>query len=382
MNVAVSELLQRRAEHWLDRWRAWRNRILAARGFQDWACAFLPTRPLARRRALALFDLCAGFVYSQVLMACVELRLFERLRARACRLEELALDTPISQDCLRVLLVAAASLDLVHWDAARRLCSLGPLGAALLAHPGLQKMIAHQRLLYVDLAEPLAVLRGAGRTHLQEFWAYARPAGAGALAEESVREYSALMSASQEWIASEVFRVCPLAAHRCLLDIGAGEGAFAERAALLAPDLRVLCFDLPPVAARAARRLQHLGPRARAIGGDFRRDPLPAGADLITLVRVLHDHDTDTVRHLLHAACAALAPGGTLLIAEPMAGERAGRRVADAYFAFYLRALGQGEPRSAAQLGNLMREAGLRSVRSPRMRLPMNVRVLLARKPA
>ena len=37
------------------------------------------TRPIARRRARELFDLCAGFVYSQVLLACVRLRLFEIL---------------------------------------------------------------------------------------------------------------------------------------------------------------------------------------------------------------------------------------------------------------------------------------------------------------
>ena len=47
--------------------------------FQRWAAAFPLTRPIAQRRARALFDLCAGFVYAQVLLACVQLRLFEIL---------------------------------------------------------------------------------------------------------------------------------------------------------------------------------------------------------------------------------------------------------------------------------------------------------------
>jgi demethylspheroidene O-methyltransferase len=44
-----------------------------------WAAGFWLTRPLVRRRAGELFDLVAGFVYSQVLLACVRLDLFNHL---------------------------------------------------------------------------------------------------------------------------------------------------------------------------------------------------------------------------------------------------------------------------------------------------------------
>ena len=37
------------------------------------------TSPIAERNARALFDLCAGFVYSQILFACVQLDLFRLL---------------------------------------------------------------------------------------------------------------------------------------------------------------------------------------------------------------------------------------------------------------------------------------------------------------
>ncbi len=47
-------------------------------------------RPIARAARQALFDLCAGFVYSQVLLACVRLRLFERLRTARRRWRQLA----------------------------------------------------------------------------------------------------------------------------------------------------------------------------------------------------------------------------------------------------------------------------------------------------
>ena len=50
----------------IDRWRGFRDFLLSSRRFQRFAAAFPPTRPIARRRASALFDLCAGFVYSQI----------------------------------------------------------------------------------------------------------------------------------------------------------------------------------------------------------------------------------------------------------------------------------------------------------------------------
>ena len=58
---------------------SYRDRLLTSRKFRSWASRFPLTRPLARRRARQLFDICAGFVYSQILLACVRLDIFTRL---------------------------------------------------------------------------------------------------------------------------------------------------------------------------------------------------------------------------------------------------------------------------------------------------------------
>jgi hypothetical protein len=62
-----------------DRCRLYRDRLIASPRVQRWALANPLTRPIARRRARAMLDLCAGFVYSQVLFTCVRLRLFDIL---------------------------------------------------------------------------------------------------------------------------------------------------------------------------------------------------------------------------------------------------------------------------------------------------------------
>jgi demethylspheroidene O-methyltransferase len=62
-------------------WRGWLQRQISNPRFRRWAAGFWLTRPLVRRRAGQLFDLVAGFVYTQVLLACVRLDLFDRLAA-------------------------------------------------------------------------------------------------------------------------------------------------------------------------------------------------------------------------------------------------------------------------------------------------------------
>jgi demethylspheroidene O-methyltransferase len=94
----------------------------------------------------------------------------------------------------------------------------------------------------------------------------------------------------------------------------------------------------------------------------------------------LHDHDDDSVRVLLARARDALAPGGTLVIAEPMAGGRGAERVGDAYFGFYLLAMGRGRARSASEIATLLNEAGFAALRPLKTRRPLLVSVLMARR--
>ncbi|MBX3638411.1 MAG: hypothetical protein KF683_23820, partial [Rubrivivax sp.] len=98
----------------LEAWQDWRNRRIASHRFRRWAAGFWPTRPLARRQAAQLFDIVAGFVYSQVLLACVRLDLFERLAASGPqRLDELAPVLALPARAAERLLDAAVALRLL-----------------------------------------------------------------------------------------------------------------------------------------------------------------------------------------------------------------------------------------------------------------------------
>jgi demethylspheroidene O-methyltransferase len=138
-----------------------------------------------------------------------------------------------------------------------------------------------------------------------------------------------------------------------------------------------MLFDLPPVAERARVRLAEAGVEVQAHGGSFLDDPLPRGADVISLVRVIHDHDDGAAMAILSAARDALPPGGALLLAEPMAGTRGAESVG-AYFSFYLLAMGSGRPRSAPELHAMLRRAGFASSREIATRMPMLTRLIAA----
>lgn len=373
-------------DRWLDRVWALRDRWLASPDFRRAAASFLLTRPVARRRARELFDVVAGFVYSQVLLACVRLRLFETLAEGPQTLDVLTARLDLAAEPLQCLLDAAEALQLVQRRSGGRF-GLGTLGAPLLGNTAIAAMVEHHGALYADLRDPVALLRARSRGdtrsgELARLWPYAAYDAPGELPEDRIEGYSALMSASQPLVADEILAAYDIGRHRCLLDIGGGEATFAIRAAAEAPRLSLIVFDLPAVAGRAQQRLADAGlaDRACACGGDFRHAPLPGGADLATLIRVVHDHDDATALALLKAAHAALPPGGVLLLAEPMAGTPGAEAMGGAYFGFYLLAMGRGRPRTRERLTALLRQAGFARVRALRTRLPLQTQLLKAER--
>jgi demethylspheroidene O-methyltransferase len=371
------------AMSWADAFAGWRDRMIASPCFRRWAVAFPLTRPIARARTRALFDLCAGFVYSQILLACVRLRLFDILAEGPQTEATLAARLALPADGARRLLLAAVSLKLLARRGDGRF-GLGPLGAAMVGNAAVNEMVLHHGALYGDLADPVALLRGGGGTALAGYWPYAGADRPATLDGEQVAAYTALMAASQPLVADEILDAYPLRRHRCLLDIGGGDGSFLCAAARRAPGLRLLLFDLPPVAERARARFAAAGlaDRATAVGGDFRTGRLPTGADVATLVRVIHDHDDETALAILRAARAALPDGGTLLLAEPMAGTAGAEPIGDAYFGFYLLAMGRGRARGANELTQLLRQAGFDRVHQPATRTPLLTSLLVARATA
>jgi demethylspheroidene O-methyltransferase len=370
----------------LDRWRAWRDAKLASPVFQRWAADFPLTKFEAGRRARGLFDITAGFVYSQILFACVELSLFDKLAAGPRTAADLAPDMGMDAVAADRLLRAAVAIDLLERRGTDRDGSarygLGKLGIAMPGNPGIAAMVRHHRMLYHDLDDPLALFRGELKeTELGRYWSYAGSADPAADGDERVAEYSTLMSASSGFVAEDTLDAYSLKGHRCLMDVGGGEGRFLLQAGQRWPHLRLMLFDLPAVVARAEGNLRAAGmaDRARVIGGDIKADGLPEGADVISLVRVILDHNDDGAMAILRAVRQALPIGGTLLVTEPMSETPGVEPVGDAYFGLYLLAMGSGRTRPPREHRAMLREAGFGDIRFVRTRRPLQTRLVVAK---
>lgn len=375
LSSMMSRLLGSRLQSWSDGWYEWRNRLLADPDFHRKARRNPFMRLVARKRARQMFDLCAGFVYSQVLASCVELDLFERLAEGPRHRDWIANQTGLETESADVLLRSAVSLKLLE-KRGEDTYGLGIHGAALRANPGVTSMVQHHAFFYRDLKDPVSLLRNEQQeTMLSAFWDYSREEAASA----SQAHYSELMHASQTMVAEQIIESHPLRAYQRLMDVGGGDGTFLRSVAQSAPDLDRVLFDLPAVVDRC-RQTPDAAPRPiECHGGNMFDDPLPSGADIISLVRVIHDHDDDQALALLTRCHAALPPGGSILLAEPMAVEDVGDPASDAYFGFYLHAMRRGRPRTPTELKSLLQQAGfVRSV-EVKTHLPMLVRMLVAR---
>lgn len=362
-----------------DRLMQMRDRLLTDPRFQRFAARFPLTRHIARRHERAAFDLCAGFVYSQTLLAAVRLGVLDRVRDGPLPAADLVARIPLPAARAALLVDAMLALGLLSRRSNARV-GLGMLGGAIIANPSIAALVEHNALLYEDIADPVALLADEKvNCRIARFWPYSRESAA-AVDAPAAASYSDLMARSQAMIAEEIIDAYPFAAHRRVLDVGGGEGAFLMAMARRCPALSLQLFDLPAVAERATARIQAEGltRRIAVVGGSFLSDPLPGDQDVITLVRVVHDHDDETIDRLLSRVRQALRPRGALVIAEPMSGVAAASRVADVYFAFYLLAMGSGRPRSAEALEQLLRRAGFSRFRRVPTARPMLVSLLVA----
>lgn len=354
----------------------WLTRLALSRRFHGIAARMPGLRRIVRREGAELFSIISGFVQSQALVALVEGGVLQVLASGPMDTDALSRRCAMQPAPLTVLLRAGAAMKLVSQDR-RGIWRLAVRGAAFLTVPGLEPMVRHHHVLYRDLSDPLAFFRGQTETELAGFWPYVF----GPLAQEDAglaARYSRLMAESQVLVAEDTLRPVDLSKQTHLLDVGGGTGAFLAEVAKHFPGLTLSLFDMPAVLAGVPSPLRG---RLSTYPGNFRTDSLPVGADTISLVRVLYDHDDQSVAALLAKVFHALPPGGLLVVSEPMSGGAQPDPATDIYFAIYTLAMRTGRTRSAAEIAEVLRATGFADIRSRRGDRPFVTSVVTAAKP-
>lgn len=280
------------------------------------------TAPAPRPDTTRLQRLVHSYRDSAALMAAVELGLFTRVAEGA--------DTEAA---------VARALDLTPTNAERLVTACVALG--LLERAGERVRNAPDAARFLVEGEPTY----AGRWMLfsQPDWSeWGRLAGhlrrrdsvvlgkyAQGFTVERARTYHEATYSIGMGAARRFARQVDLAGRRQILDLGGGSGCYCIVAAQQHPSLRAIVFDLPPVVevTREFIASHGLSDRVTAQAGDFTRDPLPAGSDVVIMASNLPQYSREIIEAVIARALAALAPGGEMhLIGEMLDDERSGPR--------------------------------------------------------
>lgn len=166
------------------------------------------------------------------------------------------------------------------------------------------------------------------------------------------------MSAKGRFDIDTILGAYDFAPFRTIADIGGGRGHLLQAVLNTAPHTNGVLFELSDVVAT----LDIASDRLRVVSGDFFSDALPA-ADCYVLMEVIHDWTDEQATRILQAVRRAAAPGATVLIIEDVAPDEGIDARSQTLDVLMLDVTG-GRERTSAQLGALLRSAGIRRTRT------------------
>jgi len=277
--------------------------------------------------AEALLDLGRSYQPAMVFAAAAELELFDALATEPLTADALASKLHGDLRSLTILLDALTALGLLIKQDERY--SLPPGTDAFLTTAGRHSLVAmaqHQancarrwaQLARVvrtgEPAERVASVRGESGDHAS---------------------FIAAMHCVSAPVATQVIAAIEPLQFRHLLDVGGASGTWTMAFLRACPSATATIFDLPEVIRLAQSRLVEAGlaGRAKLVGGDFKTDTLPPGADLAWVSAIVHQNSREENRRLFVKVFQALQPGGRLAIRDILMEPGRTRPVAGALFA-------------------------------------------------
>jgi SAM-dependent methyltransferase len=256
-----------------------------------------------------IMGIAMGFMAAKHLFVASETGVFEKLADGPATLDELAAKSGIPRRTLRISTDAMVSLGLLEREGGRYRNSAA--AAAHLAGPAGSDLRPAMRFLdrisypaWMKFEE--AVRRGEGERHFGRF------------TEEEQQIFSAGVEAITAGMAASLAKSYDFGRHRRVLDVGGGTGSFLIPALRRYPTLQATLFELPGACAVARRRLatERAGPRVAVVEGDFFKDPLPDGHDLMIVANTLHVLSAANNVKLLRGMREHATAGARLLLVD------------------------------------------------------------------
>ncbi len=272
---------------------------------------------------LQIFELATGFMRAKHLFVAGELGMFEKLADGPATLDELAAKLGTPRRTTRIVADAVTALGLLerqedkYQNSALAQAHLSGRGNAVDMRPFLRfwNRLSYKRWLGLEDS----VRQGKG------------VAGEFNFTPEEQKIFSEGVEAFSAGDAQALAAEYDFSRHNRVLDLGGGTGSFLKALLQRYPKLQCTLYELSTAAAVARKRLADdpQGRRIEIVEGDFLKDPLPKGHDVVLLAHVVHALVSESNLELLRRARQAVDPGARLLMVdfwmnpthtEPLAG--------------------------------------------------------------
>ena len=108
-----------------------------------------------------------------------------------------------------------------------------------------------------------------------------------------------------------------------VLDVGGGSGAYALAFVNTRPEIVATVFDMPGVITLTKQYIEESGmaDRISTVTGDYHKDDLGTGFDLVFLSAIIHSNSPEQNRALIEKGAQALNPGGHIIIQDFIVNE-------------------------------------------------------------
>jgi len=298
-----------------------------------------------------------GFMTSKHLFTASAIGLFEKLGDGAMTLDELAAACGIPHRTLRIIADAMVSLGLVERDGARY--RNGAAAAAFLSGRGggldMRPMLRFWDCISYGLWAGLedAVRAGEGKRQFNRF------------SDQQQAIFSAGVEAFSGSAAAALADNYDFATHKRILDVAGGTGSFLIPILRGHPALQATLFELPGACAVARNRLVYEpeGNRVNVVEGDFFKDPLPGGHDLMLVANTVHVlSEAHNLKLLENLRAHAPERARLLLVDLWLDATRAGPLPAPLMSGEFLVMSGEGQAYGEADADKWLRQTGWRKL--------------------
>lgn len=317
-----------------------------------------PGMPPGMRDRAVVMRMMFGAWLQQALYVVAKLDVADALADGPKDVAALAEQVGADPTALARFLRALASAGLFVEQAPGRFALNGPAEYLRSSVPDTHKYIAilHGEEAYAACAKALHTAR-TGRPAFDEV--YGKPYFAHIAEDQQARATFDAAMGTQTAVPLVVAQ-CDFGTTGTVVDVGGGVGALLAEVITGRPGLSGVLFDLPESSDTAREHLAGLGlaDRVRVVGGSA-FDSAPAGGDVYTISRVLHDFDDDQVLTILGNIRLAMPSAARLMVFDALLSDRPGfnpGRMADLGM---LMVLG-GRYRTEQEMRDLLSRAGFR----------------------